>query len=63
VEHLLKDGFERSKVDALMMPAGMNIRASTPAQIAVSIVAEILAEAPDADDFIHCRPTACGDNQ
>ncbi len=42
-EQAVKDGFDRARVDALHAPIGLPIAAETPAEIAVSILAEIVA--------------------
>ena len=41
-EKLLKDGFEKEKIDSICMPIGVQIGAETPEEIAVSIVSEII---------------------
>lgn len=42
-EQLAGDGFEQAKIDALHAPIGLAINAETPAEIAVAILAEIVA--------------------
>jgi xanthine dehydrogenase accessory factor len=39
----VSDGFEKSRVDTLHAPIGLDIAAETPAEIAVSILGEIVA--------------------
>jgi xanthine dehydrogenase accessory factor len=41
---LLKDGFDRQRLEGVRSPVGLDIGAETPEEIAVSIVAEILAQ-------------------
>jgi xanthine dehydrogenase accessory factor len=43
---LLADGFDPARIARLRMPAGLNIGTRTPLQIAIAVVAEVLAEAP-----------------
>ena len=42
-EQLAADGFEQAKIDALHAPIGLAINAETPAELAVAILAEIVA--------------------
>lgn len=42
-EKLLKDGFSRAEIEACHMPIGTDIKAETPAEIAVSIAGELIA--------------------
>ncbi len=42
-EQAVSDGFDKARVDALHAPIGLRIAAETPAEIAVSILAEIVA--------------------
>ena len=42
-EQLRNDGFDKKKIDALHAPIGLNIKAETPAELAVSILAELIA--------------------
>ena len=41
LEHLLAEGFDRAALEAVATPIGLDIGAETPAEIAVSILAEI----------------------
>ena len=41
-EMLLQEGFEQEEIDTIHAPIGLAIRAQTPAEIAVSIMAEII---------------------
>jgi xanthine dehydrogenase accessory factor len=43
VEQLHQEGFDPARIDALFTPVGMNIDAETPPELAVSILAEIVA--------------------
>lgn len=43
LERLLSEGVEKAKLDNIWSPVGINIGADTPAEIAISIVAEIIA--------------------
>lgn len=43
-EHLLKDGIEKGKLDEVHAPIGLEIQSDTPAEIAVSILAELIQE-------------------
>ncbi len=43
------DGFDKARVDALHAPIGLEIAAETPAEIAISILAEIVAVRRNAD--------------
>ncbi len=42
-EQAVSDGFDKARVDALHAPIGLSIAAETPAEIAVSILAQIVA--------------------
>ena len=42
-KNLITKGFDEQKINQIRMPVGLNIGANTPAQIAVSILAEIIA--------------------
>jgi len=42
-EHLAEDGFEQAAIDKIHSPIGLDIAAQTPEEIAVSIVAELIA--------------------
>jgi xanthine dehydrogenase accessory factor len=44
--HLLAEGFDTERIAGLRMPAGLNIGTRTPSQIAIAVVAEVLAEVP-----------------
>ena len=48
-EQALQDGFDPARVAAVHAPIGLSIGAETPAEIAVSILAEIIAVRRDAD--------------
>lgn len=41
-EHLLMQGYEKEKLDEVHAPIGIDIQSDTPAEIAVSIVAELI---------------------
>jgi xanthine dehydrogenase accessory factor len=43
VKQLHQEGFDPARIDALFTPVGMNIDAETPAELAISILAEIVA--------------------
>src|ERR1019366_6983654 len=43
VKQLLQEGFDPTRIDALFTPIGMNIDAETPPELAISILAEIVA--------------------
>jgi xanthine dehydrogenase accessory factor len=43
IEELVAEGFDREKAEALRAPIGLDIGAETPEEIAVAIVAEIIA--------------------
>jgi xanthine dehydrogenase accessory factor len=45
-QRLREAGFETAAIERLRMPAGLNIGTRTPLQIAIAVVAEVLAEAP-----------------
>jgi len=42
-EQLKSDGFDQERIDALHAPIGLNIQAETPAELAVSILAQVIA--------------------
>ena len=42
-EQLIAEGFDRSRVEAVYSPVGLDIGAETPEEIAVSILAEMIA--------------------
>ncbi|HJM75807.1 MAG TPA: XdhC/CoxI family protein [Dehalococcoidia bacterium] len=42
LEHLLSEGFERAKIEAVHTPVGLDIGAETPEEIALSILGEIV---------------------
>jgi xanthine dehydrogenase accessory factor len=48
-EQLRSDGFEQAKIDGLRAPIGLDIKAETPAELAVSILGEIIAVRRHAD--------------
>lgn len=41
-EKLLADGFTESDINRLKSPIGLDIKAETPAEIAISIAAELI---------------------
>ena len=41
-EHLSRDGFSQAEINAIRSPIGLDIGAETPAEIAVSVVAELV---------------------
>jgi xanthine dehydrogenase accessory factor len=43
VKQLLQEGFDPDRIDAVFTPIGMNIDAETPPELAISILAEIVA--------------------
>jgi xanthine dehydrogenase accessory factor len=43
IEQLRQEGFDAARIDALFTPVGMNIDAETPEELAISILAEIVA--------------------
>jgi xanthine dehydrogenase accessory factor len=43
VKQLRQEGFDPARIDALFTPIGMNIDAETPPELAISILAEIVA--------------------
>ncbi len=43
LDRLAEDGFDRAEIDALRAPVGIDIAAETPAEIALSILAEVIA--------------------
>jgi len=46
---LVRDGFDRARLDAIRSPIGLDIGAETPEEIAVSILGEIIATARGKD--------------
>ena len=42
-EQLRNDGFDQEKIDGLHAPIGLAIKAETPAELAIAILAEIVA--------------------
>ena len=44
MENLAKEGFGKEVLDSIFAPIGLNINAVTPAEIAVSILAQIIQE-------------------
>lgn len=44
LEHLKEDGVSKVQIDTLFAPIGMDIKAVTPAEIAISILAQIILE-------------------
>jgi xanthine dehydrogenase accessory factor len=48
LDTLTEEGFDRSEVESLKAPIGIDIGAETPAEIAVSILAEIIAARRDS---------------
>ena len=44
LEHLAKDGISQDKIDSIKFPAGLDIGAVTPQEIAVSIIAELVQQ-------------------
>ena len=48
IDALLKNGYEKSAIDKICGPIGMDIKAQTPAYIAISILAEIIGNMPKA---------------
>ncbi|MBZ0268309.1 XdhC/CoxI family protein, partial [bacterium] len=59
---LVKDGFDRERLEAVRSPVGLDIGAETPEEIAVSIVAEILASRARRTGESLSRETAVPDN-
>jgi xanthine dehydrogenase accessory factor len=43
VEQLHQEGYDPARIDALFTPVGMYIDAETPAELAISILAEMVA--------------------
>ena len=41
-ENLIEQGFDKEKIDAMHSPAGININAKKPEEVAISILAEII---------------------
>lgn len=52
INSLLSEGFDRNAIERLRAPIGLDIGAQTPEEIALSIVAEIVA----VDRNANCRP-------
>ncbi len=48
-EQLRNDGFDREKIDGLHAPIGLDIKAETPAELAVAILAELVAVRRNAE--------------
>ena len=48
-ERLIQDGLAPDQIDRIYQPIGLPIRAETPEEIAVSILAEIIAARRGAD--------------
>ena len=48
-EQLRNDGFDQEKIDALHAPIGLDIKAETPAELAVSILGELVAVRRNAE--------------
>ncbi|HVP19340.1 MAG TPA: XdhC family protein [Spirochaetia bacterium] len=48
-EQLRNDGFDQEKIDALHAPIGLDIKAETPAELAVSILAQLVAVRRNAE--------------
>ena len=46
-EHLSRDGFAQAEINAIRSPIGLDIGAETPAEIAVSVVAELVCRRRD----------------
>lgn len=51
-EQAIRDGFDASRVDALRAPIGIDIAAETPAEIAISILAQVVAARRGAGDDV-----------
>jgi len=51
-EQLKNDGFDRERIDGLHAPIGLNIQAETPAELAVAILAQIIAVRRNAPDQV-----------
>jgi xanthine dehydrogenase accessory factor len=48
-EQLARDGFAQEKIDSLHAPIGLAIKAETPAELAVAILAELVAVRRNAE--------------
>ena len=48
-EQLRNDGFDQEKIDGLHAPIGLDIKAETPAELAVSILAQLIAVRRNAE--------------
>ncbi len=48
-EQLRSDGFDQEKIDALHAPIGLDIKAETPAELAVAIMAQLIAVRRNAE--------------
>jgi xanthine dehydrogenase accessory factor len=54
-EQLRNDGFDQERIDALHAPIGLDIKAETPAELAVAILAQIIAVRRNALDVSSAR--------
>jgi xanthine dehydrogenase accessory factor len=48
-EQLRSDGFPQEKIDALHAPIGLDIKAETPAELAVAILGQLIAVRRNAE--------------
>ena len=55
---LLAEGVERRSIDRIKAPAGLDLGAITPEEIAMSILAEITIEAPARTASPHSTPNS-----